>query len=271
MTDGKISVLMGIFNCAGTLPQAIDSILNQTYQNFELILCDDCSTDNTYSVAFEYASKYPGKIILIKNEKNSHLAFSLNRCLALATGEYCARMDGDDISAPDRFEKQLAYLHSHPGAVLCGTAMRRFDSGGNYGSMDIRPAEPDRDTPYKTVPFNHASILCFKSVYDTLGGYTVAPRTERGQDRDLWYRFFAAGFNGVNTDEPLYFVREDEGAIRRRTFKVRFNSFKTDIIGYRLLGYPLRRYLRPLVRLAKAFVPVRAQLLYRKWQAKNEK
>ena len=260
---------MGIFNCADTLSDAIESILCQTYENWELILCDDCSTDDTYAVAKSYADRFPDKIILLRNEKNSRLAFTLNHCLTVATGEYCARMDGDDKCTPDRFEKLLKYLHAHPDAVLCGSAMQRFDSNGNMGMIDTPVPEPDRDTPYTTVPFNHATILCYKSVYDKLGGYTVCPRTVRGQDRDLWYRFFAAGFKGVNTSEPLYLVREDEAAIKRRTAKVRWNSFKIDIIGYHLLGYPVYRYAKPVLRLAKILVPTKAQLLYRKIQSRG--
>lgn len=269
MSDGKISILMGIYNCADTLGEAIDSILAQTYDDWELILCDDCSSDGTYDAAKKYADAMPEKIILLRNEKNSRLAFTLNRCLEKATGTFVARMDGDDKCAPDRFEKQIAYLKAHPDAVLCGTAMQRFDDSGKLGSIDVRPAEPDKSTPHTAVPFNHATILAYKSCYDALGGYTVCPRTVRGQDRDLWYRFFAKGFKGVNTDEPLYFVRENETAIKRRTAKVRWNSFRTDIMGYRLLNYPLTWYVRPVLNLLKIFVPTGAVLKYREWQAKK--
>lgn len=271
MEQGKISVLMGIYNCADTLGEAIDSILRQTYTHWELILCDDCSADGTYAVAKTYAEKYPEKIILLRNEKNSKLAFTLNRCLSAATGEFAARMDGDDKCTPDRFEKQLAFLKAHPDAVLCGTAMQRFSDKGGFGSVDVRPAAPDKFTPHTTVPFNHATVLAYKSCYDALGGYTVSPRTVRGQDRDLWYRFFAAGFKGVNTDEPLYLVREDEAAIKRRTAKVRWNSFKTDIIGYKMLGYPVTWYIRPIINLAKVLVPTKAILAYRNMQTKKLK
>ena len=106
---------MGIYNCADTLSEAIDSIINQTYTNWQLILCDDCSTDNTYNVAKSYQEKYPEKIVLVRNEVNSRLAFSLNHCLKYADGEFIARMDGDDISVSNRFEVQLKFLNDHPG------------------------------------------------------------------------------------------------------------------------------------------------------------
>lgn len=268
---GKISVLMGIYNCENTLSEAVESIINQTYTDWELIMCDDCSTDSTYSLAKSYAEKYPGKIILLKNEKNSKLAFTLNRCLEEATGKYVARMDGDDKCLPERFEKQLEYLFAHKDAVLVGTAMQRFYNDGTYGATARCPAEPDMFTPHKNGPsFNHATILAYKSVFDALGGYTVCARTVRGQDRDLWFRFFAAGYKGVNMPDALYLVREDVEAVGRRTFKDRYISFQTEIYGYRLLGYPLRWYIMPVIRLSKALVPRRFQLLYRDFQTKKQ-
>lgn len=77
----KVSVIMGIYNCESTLPQAVDSILAQTYPNWELVMCDDGSTDGTYAVAERYRIQYPEKIVLLKNEQNRKLSYSLNRCL----------------------------------------------------------------------------------------------------------------------------------------------------------------------------------------------
>lgn len=266
MTPDGISVIMGIRNCADTLPQAIESVLLQTYTDWELIMCDDASTDNTYSVADEYRRKYPDKIILIKNETNSYLAFSLNRCLEHASGKYIARMDGDDISMPDRFEKQVAYLKTHPNVDLVGTAMQRFNEEGLADITSV-VEHPDKYSMHYCTPFNHATIMTYKRVYDELGGYTVAERTKRGQDYDLWFRFFAANYIGDNIPEPLYRVREDLSAIKRRTFKVRWNAFKTTRYGYKLLGYPKHWIIKPTVEMVvKSLTPFKAIELYRKYQ-----
>lgn len=268
--NGKVSVLMGIYNCADTLAEALDTILAQTYENWELILCDDCSTDNTYELAEQYRQRYPEKIILLKNETNSRLAFTLNRCLSVATGEFVARMDGDDRSVPERFEKQVAFLRAHPDVVLVGTGMQRFADDGSFGAAARCPEWPDRLTPHSHLAFNHATIMAYKSVYDALGGYTVCPRTVRGQDRDLWYRFFAAGYKGANMQEDLYQVREGIAAIRRRTAKDRWISFQTEMYGYRLLHYPIHWYIKPILRLSKVLIPVRCAMWYRKWQGRKE-
>lgn len=270
--NGKISILMGIYNCAPTLNKAIDSIINQTYTNWELILCDDCSTDDTYHIAQEYQKRYPDKIILLQNEKNSRLAYTLNHCLEAATGEFVARMDGDDISVPERFEKQVDFLREHPDVVLVGTAMQRFYDDGSLGAIAYCEEYPDIDTPYKKgLVFNHATIMAYRSIYNALGGYTVSPRTVRGQDRDLWYRFLASGYKGANMQEPLYMVREDLAAIKRRTAKDRWISFQTEMFGYKLLHYKWFRYYKPLMDLTKMFVPTALILKYRQWQADRQK
>ncbi len=268
--NGKISIIMGIYNCSETLPEAIESILAQTYENWELIMCDDCSTDDTYKVAEEYKNKYPDRIILVQNEKNSKLAFSLNHCLEMATGKYVARMDGDDIALPERFEKQVQFLNEHPDIHLVGTAMQRFDEDGLH-DIHYPPEKVDRYTLRNRVPFCHATILTYKHVYDELNGYTVAERTVRGQDCDLWYRFFYKNFNGTNIMEPLYLVREDKNAIRRRTAKRRWYAYQTELIGYRLLNYPKRWLIRlTVMTFVKSITPFFIVDKYRDFQSKKK-
>ena len=247
---------MGIYNCGSTLAQAIDSILAQTYPDWELILCDDASTDGTVAVAKRYAARYPDKIKLLRNERHSYLAYSLNRCLEAASGEFAARMDGDDSSLPERFAKQVAFLEEHPEIAIVGTAMQRFDDDGSLGAVVRSEEYPDRDTPYRGNVFQHATILARKDVIEALGGYTVLPRTQRGQDIDLWFRFLHAGYKGANLPDVLYMVRENEQAFRRRTVHTRWINFQTTLYGYRLLGYPWYRYWKPVVQFLKVLVPV---------------
>jgi len=266
-----VSVIMGTYNCRDTLNDSIQSILAQTYTDWEFIICDDCSTDGTYELLKKYHEQYRERITILRNEKNQKLAFTLNRCLEAAQGEYIARMDGDDISVPNRLEKQLAYLKANPECDLVGTAMQRF-SEKSLGAIDRKPEHPDRYSLRRMVPFHHATIMTYKRVYDSLGGYTVSERTIRGQDYDLWFRFFAAGFCGDNLEDALYMVREDEAAIRRRTVKVRWNTFKTTCYGFRLLHYPKWWIIRSAVEMVvKSLVPVKLVLVYRDWQTKKSR
>ena len=199
-----------------------------------------------------------------------HLAYSLNHCLRYATGIYVARMDGDDISVSDRFEKQVAYLYAHPNIQLVGTAMQQFnDKVGNI-KIIYKPEHTDRWTIHKEMPFHHATIMTYKSVYDALKGYTVAERTNRGQDYDLWFRFFAKGFTGDNIQEPLYLVREDLNAIKRRTLKVRMLAFQTTRVGYKMLGYPKIWLVKEFfISVLKGLTPHGIQYLYRQVQQRR--
>lgn len=262
---------MSVFNAERTLRAALDSLLAQTCTDWECVLCDDASTDSSPAILEEYNTRYPGKFVLLRNETNRRLAFSLNRCLEHATGKYIARMDADDLSIPERLEKQLDYLKSHPDIVLVGTAMQRFYDDGSLGAIDRRVEFPDRFEPHRSNVFNHATILAYKSVYDDLHGYAVLPRTVRGQDRDLWFRFIHAGFRGANMPEALYMVREDRDAIKRRTLKDYWISYQNTLFGYRLLHYPWHWYIKPTLGLLKAFVPYPMVQFYRKLQLKLDK
>lgn len=265
----KISVIMSVYNCEDTLRESIDSILAQTYDNWEFVICNDASTDGTQAILDEYQAKYPEKFVLVSNETNMRLACSLNHCLQYATGELVARMDGDDISVPERFEKQVAFLKTHPEIDLVGALMQRFNENGMADVMSAKEY-PDKFDMRSGPPMFHATIMTYKRVYDALGGYTVAERTKRAQDYDLWFRFFAAGYRPCNLQEVLYLVREDMNAIKRRTFKVRWNAFKTTRIGYKMLGFPKRWVVQEFFKvIAKSLVPYRLVYLYRQRQAEK--
>lgn len=259
----KVSVIMGVYNCEKYVRQSIDSILAQSFTDWEFIICDDCSTDGTYDIVKDYKEKFPNKFILLANEKNSRLAFSLNRCLKKASGEYIARMDGDDISLPDRFEKQVEFLDSHPEYAVVGSITTRFDENGDYGFAKY-PEFPNRFTMKSHIPYGHPTIMMRKSAYDALGGYTVSDETKRCEDYDMWFRFYAAGFEGYNIQEPLLRFREDTNAVKRRTVEDRINASKMLYRGCRLLKYPLKYYPRVLLPIIKIFIPKKVIYLIHK-------
>ncbi|MBD5164683.1 glycosyltransferase [Helicobacter sp.] len=220
----RISVLMAIYNCAPTLDEALESLYTQTYQDFQIIMCDDGSTDDTYKIAQSHAEKHPN-IILLKNDKNMGLNYSLNHCLQYADTEYCARMDGDDISLPTRFEAELKFLEEHPDFAIVSTPMIYFDENGEFRRAKGGYAVTNRTT--STGPsFPHAPVLIRTEAYKKVGGYGVAQKLLRVEDVHLWYKLYAAGYRGYVMDEPLYAMRDDRNAIKRRKFKYRVNSFR---------------------------------------------
>ncbi|MFV0417762.1 MAG: glycosyltransferase family 2 protein [Dysgonomonas sp.] len=124
----KVSVLMPVFNAGQYLAQAIDSILSQTFKDWELILINDGSTDNSEAIIGRYDDE---RIYYIKNEANLGLIKTLNKGIDYCHGEYIARMDADDISHPDRFRLQVSFLDKHPVHVMCGTDATVIDNEGN--------------------------------------------------------------------------------------------------------------------------------------------
>lgn len=252
----RVSVIMGIHNCEKTLREAVDSICRQTYSNWELILWDDGSTDGTWAVAQEYAAKHPDRIRAFHDGANHKLSHALNQCLRYAEGEMIARMDGDDISRPERLEKQVRYLQEHPETDLVGTQMNRFDEDGCSGVLRA-PLQPEPEMLRGGTPIHHATILTYRTVYEALGGYTESKMVEGVEDVDLWFRFFEKGFKAATLDEALYDVRMDRDALKRRTLSRRIRSIRTRAAGYERLGFPKRWLIKPAcVLLLKGLAPV---------------
>ena len=233
---------MGIYNCAPTLPEAIDSILAQTFSDWQLVMCDDGSVDDTYAVAKAYQKKYPHKILLLRNEQNRGLNETLNRCLQEATGEYVARMDGDDISLPTRLEKEAAFLDAHPEYAIVSTAMVFFDEGGDWGRNHVIE-KPSKEDFIKHSPVHcHAPCMIRREAYLDVGGYTEDRRMLRFEDVNLWYKLYAKGYCGYNLDEPLYKMRDDRAAASRRSLKSRMNGVYVTYTGFQLFRFPWYMY-----------------------------
>lgn len=261
--NDKISVIMATYNCEKTVEKAIDSILAQTYENWVMIICDDGSADGTLEILRRYEREYPGKFVIIQNEENKKLPYSLNHCLQYVQTDLVARMDGDDWSTPDRFEKQVAFLKEHPEYDLVGTGVTFFDGEKKIGNL-IKVPVPTPETMLKDNAFSHATILTYKRVYDALGGYSLDPTVERVEDVDLWCRFLAAGFKGYNLPDELYVILEDVHAAKRRTFRARLNSARTRHRGYKLMGFKGWICWKPYVSVLYGLVPTG---IYRKIHA----
>jgi glycosyltransferase EpsE len=241
----KVSVIMSVYNDAEYLNIAIDSIIQQTYKNWEFVICDDASNDKTWEILMSYKQRYPKQFIIFQNTQNMKLAYSLNECLKRVSGELIARMDADDISNQSRFEKQVKYLNDNPGVHLVGTEVVRFDdTTRNIIEME---SIPNKFHLVKRVTFIHPTIMTYKYVYDAVDGYTVKTRTNLGQDYDFYFKFFAADFVGHNIKEPLYEYRKiinsqySMGILGYIRYD--FKMMKTQWIGFKTLKFPIYFYL----------------------------
>ena len=228
--NNKISVIMSAYNAEEYIDKAIKSILNQTYEDWEFIICDDASTDTTWDIIEKYKKYYPDKFIVFKNEKNLRLAYSLNECLKRATGRYIARMDADDTCSNLRFSKQVSYLEKNRDVDLVGTDLYKYD-GEIYQKVKSDKV-PNKKKLLRNVTFFHPTILTYSYVYEKVNGYTVKSRTKVGQDLDLWFKFYENEFIGHNINEPLYTYRIKHKRNQKSLgLKYICNMYKTRLIG----------------------------------------
>lgn len=267
----KISVIMGIYNCAGTLSEAINCILNQTEKNWELILCDDGSTDQTYNIALRYKKKYPNKIVVLRNKRNLGLNATLNKCLAVAKGQYIARMDGDDRCTENRFSKEMEVLENNPKIAIVSSDMEFFDENGIWGYIS-HPTRPTKKDLLRGTPFCHAPCMVRKEAYDEVNGYTVKKRLLRVEDYHLWLKMYTKGFRGENIHEPLYQMRDDRNAYSRRKFRYRINEAYVKYLIVRKLNFPIWNYCYVLRPILVGILPKRIyDFLHRTRLKKQEK
>lgn len=252
-----ISVLMGTYNekNRAAVALAIDSVLNQTFTDFEFIICDDGSGHGFYRWLQNYCRK-DRRIKLLRNAKNQGLAAALNRCLAHAKGDYIARMDADDVSAGERFAKQYAFLESHPEYALVGCCV---EMTGKQGAWGIRRLEemPGKKSFLKTSPFVHPTILIRRDVMGALGGYSRERSACRAEDYEFFMRLYAAGYRGYNLQETLFSYREDLQSYQKRKYRYRILECLVRFRGFRKMGI-LKGNLRYVVKpLAVGLVPAR--------------
>lgn len=167
-----LSVIMPVYNGEQYLKEAIESVLNQTYRDFELIIINDGSTDRSADIIEHYASK-DSRIVYV-NQENRGLAKTLNVGLILANGRYIARMDADDICLPNRFEEQIKYLQLHPAVKLLGTAVELIDKDGGKVCVDVpyTGSEFLKSFMFKVGnPFKHPTIIACTETVKECGGF----------------------------------------------------------------------------------------------------
>ncbi len=249
----RISVLMGVYNREKTVGRAIDSILKQTFEDFEFIICDDASTDGSLKVLYEYAKK-DKRIKVLHNGQNIGLAGTLNKCLAYAKGEYVARMDDDDVSQEGRFEKQVSFLDTHTEYVLLGTGRKIFDKQGVWGIESVE-CEPSVLEVFLRGGFTHPTVMIRRNPLIEVGGYTSLPRTQRCEDFDLWCKLYERGYKGYVIGDVLLEYFEDRNVVSHNTFKKRFGCFITVLLHRRLLHLPWFYDYRAFQSIGRLFIP----------------
>lgn len=181
----KVSVILPVYNAAPFLKEAIDSIVNQIYTDWELIIINDGSTDSSEEIILDYTDT---RFRYYKNDANIGLIATLNKAIALSSGEYIARMDADDISLPDRFTKQVQFLDRNREYAICGTFARIIDIKGNVTGKIVHVTDNDylKINLLFSVPFIHPDIMIRKNMLDE--DRIFDKEYLHAEDYDLWAR-----------------------------------------------------------------------------------
>lgn len=179
----KISVISAVYNSEAYLREAVESVLNQRFRDFEWIIVNDCSTDNSIAIIESYQDP---RIRILHNEKNQGLAASLNKAIQHSQGEYLLRMDTDDICRPDRFEKQVAFMEQHPEISIAGSWVQLFGEWkGTWKTA--RTYEEIKVRLLFNSALAHPSVIMRRK--DMLeNGLTYNEELRKAQDYDLWVR-----------------------------------------------------------------------------------
>ena len=249
-----ISVVMSVYNSETYLKEAIDSILHQTFTDFEFLIIDDFSTDNSRKI-LELYSRKDDRIKIFTNKENFGLTKNLNKLLRYAKGEYIARMDADDISELNRFERQVDFLENNKNIDIVGTFSRNINQNGEITGSRILPithTDIIKLLP-KLCPMSHPSVFFRKDRVEKIGFYNE--KHKRSQDYDMWFRAAAAGLEFHNIPEFLLKYRMDDTYVSRKSFKDSWNDFKIILKGYNYINLPFYKYHFSLLTLASALTP----------------
>jgi glycosyltransferase involved in cell wall biosynthesis len=216
-TGGKmktplVSVIMPVYNCEAYIDQALDSLVNQTHKNLEVIVVDDCSKDATWKHLQKWAKK-DSRIKPFHNKENLRIVKTLNFAIEQSRGNYLARMDGDDERLPDSIEKQVAFLEANPDVVIVGGTSQVCDE--NLKPINLRQyPETDsaiRQKMFRFSPFTHPTVMIRKS---TLPRPAYDEKFDWAEDYDLYFRLAKFG-KLANLSDILYKLRTHKESVSR--------------------------------------------------------
>ncbi len=220
----QISVIMPAYNAAKTIDSAIGSVLKQTYKDFELIVIDDCSNDNTQELIKSYAES-DDRIVLLQNEKNSGVSATRNYGISRAAGKWIAFLDSDDMWREDKLEKQLALLEKIEGAVISYTASAFIDENGNsFGYVMEAEEKTDFSTLLKRNLLSCSSVMIKADVMKAL----KMPGDQMHEDYYIWLKVLKEHKYAYGLNEPMLIYRlssNSKSSGRLKSAKMTFNTY----------------------------------------------
>lgn len=253
----RASVLLASYNSERFISASIDSVLRQTYKDFEFIVIDDASTDSSFDILQE-AEQRDHRIKVIRNERNLGLGASLAQGVEAACGDYLLRIDADDICFHDRLERQIKFLDEHPEVDILGGAAIEIDMAGKQGRIRKMPASHEEIMrSIWACPIIHPTVAFRRRRILAIGNYNATLR--RRQDYELWFRCARQGLRFANLQDPLIYYRFDTDTHRRQPLSLALQQARIGLEGCRMLGLPWWQRVGVTLPVWRAVLPLRLQ------------
>lgn len=214
--SGLVSIIMPAYNCEAYISEAIESVLAQTYDNFELIICDDCSRDGTKEILLSYEKK-DSRLKVIFNSENQGTALSRNRCIKYAKGEFIAFLDSDDIWLPNKLYVQIGFMQTYDAPFTC---TEYFEADEKLEKVICRVI-PYREADYWKILFSGNPLGNSTVIYNaTQLGKFYAPDVRKRNDFALWLDISKCNVKAIGISEPLTIYRRRKGSLSSSKFQL---------------------------------------------------
>lgn len=250
----KVSIILPVYNASNTIDKCIESIINQTFEDWELICCDDCSEDDSLSILNSWQKK-DGRIKVLSNKKNCRAAFTRNRCIMGARGQYIALIDDDDYCVKDRLEKQVEFLNNYSEYSFVGSKAFIFDENGVWKISTPKEKPQAKDFLWNSC-FLNPSVMLRKSDVEKIGLYRVAKETRRSQDYDLFMRLYAEGLCGYNIQQPLVYYYRGKNSFPKCKYEYRVDEAKIRYQNFKKMNFLPNHFLYVLKPLIVGLIPI---------------
>ncbi|MGL5686063.1 MAG: glycosyltransferase family 2 protein [Vagococcus fluvialis] len=248
-----VSIIMGTFNSEDRIENTVKSIQEQAYSNWELLIVNDCSTDNTENV-LKYFQNNDQRIMYWNNDENKGLAYSLNKGLAKSKGQYIMRIDDDDICLPGRIEKQVNFMEKNPQFAILGGNALLVEKNKVWGER--RTVEnPNKFDIFMGQSFIHPTVMMNKDLLLSIGGYSDSKKYDRCEDYELWCKFYKNGYKGHNLQDNLILYSEGKNDYKKRKKRYRIIFVKAMIEQKSKLEIGLEGVKIIVLNISKIFIP----------------
>lgn len=232
-----VSVIMSLYNPKNylILEKSVESIISQTFTDWELIICNDGSTDKKLINELKKIKKLDTRIRLVGYSENKGAAFARNYAVKFSKGNYLAIQDSDDISLNNRLEKEVMFLNKNTEYSFVGSNANVFDENGIWGQYKV-PEKPTKKSFLWNSPFANPTIMIKKSVFLDINGYQIYSFTKLCEDYGMFFELYSKGYKGYNIQETLCNYRiENSKNNKYRSMKDRIGETRIRFQGYRKL------------------------------------